>query len=128
MRCMPFMSPPHTPWACVDPPAASGNTSAVVLHSRTGGKLSEVIDGVAASMREALALQGEVRSLAAHGKLTGLILTILPVGIAIMMMTVSPTYMQALYEHPWGKNLIGGAIGCLVLAHFVIRKMVDIKV
>jgi tight adherence protein B len=102
--------------------------AAVQLHARTGGKLSEVIGALAENMREALALQGEVRSLSAHGKLTGMILTILPVGIAIMMMVVSPGYMQALFNHPWGKNLIAAAVICLVLAHFVIRKIVDIQI
>jgi tight adherence protein B len=102
--------------------------SAVQLHARTGGKLSEVLGGLAENMREALALQGEVRSLAAHGKLTGMILTILPIGIAIMMLVVSPGYMQILFNHPMGKTLITAAIICLVLAHVVIRKLVDIKV
>jgi tight adherence protein B len=101
--------------------------SAVVLHSRTGGKLGEVLSGVAENMREAISLQGEVRALAAHGKLTGAILTALPVAIALMMMVFSPGYMQTLYFHPWGKTLIAGAIGCLVLAQLVIRKIVDIK-
>jgi tight adherence protein B len=102
--------------------------AAVVLHSRTGGKLSEVIAGVAETMRESLALQGEVRALSAHGKLTGLILTILPIGIATMMLMVSPGYMLILYNYPVGKTLIGAAIACLVAAHFVIRKLVDIKI
>lgn len=102
--------------------------AAVQLHTRTGGKLSEVIGGLAENMREALALQGEVRSLSAHGKLTGLILTILPVGIAVMMMIVSPGYMQTLFNHPWGKNLIAASVICLLLAHFVIRKLVDIQI
>jgi tight adherence protein B len=102
--------------------------SAVQLHSRTGGKLSEVLGGMAENMREALALQGEVRSLAAHGKLTGLVLTILPIGIALMMMFVSPQYMQVLFNHPLGKDLIAAAVICLVLAHFVIRAIVDIEV
>jgi tight adherence protein B len=102
--------------------------SAVELHARTGGKLSDVMSGLAENMRESLALEGEIRSLAAHGKLTGLILTILPIGIALMMMYVSPGYMQVLYNHPYGKNLITAAVVCLVLAHFVIRKLVDIRV
>jgi tight adherence protein B len=102
--------------------------AAVQLHARTGGKLSEVLGGLAENMRESIALQGEVRSLAAHGKLTGVILTILPIGIAIMMMIVSPGYMQVLFNHPYGKTLITAAIICLVLAHLVIRKIVDIKV
>jgi tight adherence protein B len=45
-----------------------------------------------------------------------------------MMMVVSPGYMQALFNHPWGKNLIAAAVICLVLAHFVIRKIVDIQI
>ena len=98
------------------------------LHARTGGKLSEVMAGMAENMRESLALQGEVRALAAYGKLTGLILTILPVGIAIMMMFVSPTYMQVLFNSPYGKDLIAAAVGCLILAHFVIARIVDIEV
>ncbi len=102
--------------------------SAVVLHARTGGKLGEVLLGVAENMREAISLQGEVRALAAHGKLTGAILTALPLVIAIMMTIFSPGYMQTLYFHPWGKTLIAGAIGCLVLAQLVIRKIVDIKI
>jgi len=102
--------------------------AAVQLHARTGGKLSEVLGGLAENMRESIALQGEIRSLAAHGKLTGLILTILPIAIAIMMLIVSPGYMQVLFNHPWGKNLITAAVVMLVLAHFIIRKIVDIKV
>jgi tight adherence protein B len=102
--------------------------SAVQLHSRTGGRLSDVMGGLAETMRESVALQGEVRALSAHGKLTGVILSILPIGIAIMMMIVSPGYMQVLFNHPWGKNLITTAVICLILAHLVIRKIVDIKV
>ena len=102
--------------------------SAVVLHSRTGGRLGEVLTGVAENMREATSLQGEVRALAAHGKLTGVILTILPLGIAGMMMIFSPGYMMTLFNHPYGKTLIAGAIGCLILAQLVIRKIVDIKI
>lgn len=102
--------------------------AAVQLHARTGGKLSEVMGGLAENMRESIALQGEVRALAAYGKLTGLILTIMPIAIAIMMIFVSPGYMQVLFNHPMGKNLITTAVICLVLAHFVIRKIVDIKV
>jgi len=102
--------------------------AAVQLHARTGGKLSEVMTGLAENMRESNALQGEVRALAAYGKLTGLILTILPIGICIMMLIVSPGYMEVLFNHPIGKDLIAAAIGCLVLAHFVIRKIVKIQV
>ena len=45
-----------------------------------------------------------------------------------MMLIVSPGYMEVLFNNPVGKQLIAAAIGCLVLAHFVIRKIVNIQV
>ena len=44
-----------------------------------------------------------------------------------MMMIFSPAYMMTLYNHPMGKTLIASAIGCLVLAQLVIRKIVDVR-
>ena len=102
--------------------------SAVQLQIRTGGKLNEVLAGLAETMRESALLKGEVRSLAAHGRLTGLVLTVLPAVIAVIMMAVNPTYLVVLVQHPYGKYLIGAALGCLVLAHFLIRRIVDIKI
>ena len=102
-------------------------SSAIQLQNRTGGKLNEVLAKMAEDMRDATALKGEVRSLAAHGKMTGAVLTILPLVISGMMMVVNPSYMAVLYYHPYGKYLIAAAIVCLVLAHFVIRRIVDIK-
>lgn len=102
--------------------------AAVQMQSRTGGKLNEVLGKLAENMREATALRGEVRALAAHGKMTGAVLTVLPLVIAGMMMIVNPYYLTVLVYHPYGKYLISGAIICLVLAHVVIRRIVDIKI
>lgn len=101
--------------------------SAIQLQNRTGGKLNEVLAKMAEDMRDATALKGEVRSLAAHGKLTGAVLTALPLVISGIMMVVNPSYMAVLIYHPYGKYLIAAAVVCLVLAHFVIRRIVDIK-
>ena len=102
--------------------------AAVQLQNRSGGKLNEVLGGLAENMREAVALRGEVRALAAHGKLTGAVLTILPLVIAAVMTVVNPSYLSVLIHHPDGKDLIWAAVGCLLLAHFVIRRVVDIKI
>jgi tight adherence protein B len=102
--------------------------SAVELQSRTGGKLNEVLMKLAENMREASALKGEVHALAAHGRMTGLVLTVLPLGICAVMMIVNPSYLAILIHHPYGKYLIAGALVCLAAAHFVISRVVDIKV
>jgi tight adherence protein B len=101
--------------------------SAIQLQNRTGGKLNEVLAKLAEDMRDATSLKGEVRSLAAYGKMTGAVLTVLPLVISGIMMVVNPSYMAVLIYHPYGKYLIGGSAVCLLLAHFVIRRIVDIK-
>lgn len=102
--------------------------SAIQLQSRTGGKLNEVLASLAETMRESTALKGEVRALAAHGRLTGTVLTLLPLVIAGMMTIASPGYLDILIQHPTGKYLILAAVCCLIAGHFVIRRLVDIKV
>jgi tight adherence protein B len=102
--------------------------SAVALQNRTGGRLNEVLATLAENMRESVSLAGEVRAIAAHGKLTGTVLTVLPIGIAAVMMVVNPSYLAILVHHPYGKYLIAGAVACLVLARLVIRRVVDIKI
>lgn len=102
--------------------------AAVQLQSRTGGKLHEVLTKLAENMREASALRGEVRAIAAHGRLTGLILTLLPVGIAGIMAMVNPSHLLVLWKEETGRMMVSAAGICLVLAHFVIRKLMDIKV
>lgn len=102
--------------------------AAVTLHLRTGGKLTQLIEQLSENMRETVALRGEVRAAAAHGKLSGAILTALPVAIALAMMIVNPSYIAALIAWPWGKDLLWGGVACLVAAQIIIRKLVDIRV
>jgi tight adherence protein B len=79
-------------------------------------------------MRESVGLKGEVRALAAHGKLTGAVLTVLPIVICAVMAFVNPSYLTVLIYYPDGKYLIAAAVVCLVVAHFVIRRIVDIEI
>lgn len=102
--------------------------SAVHLQARTGGKLNEVLAKIAENMRESVALKGEVRALAAHGRMTGIVLSVLPLFIAGMMFFVSPGYLTVLIAAPQGKYLIAAAGVCLVLAHFIIQRLVDIRI
>ncbi len=102
--------------------------AAVQLHGRTGGRLTDTMANLAESMREGGALRGEVRALATHGKVTGVVLTALPVAIAIMMAIISPSYIGVLLAHPYSRHMIAAAVFCLIAAHFVIRKIVDIRV
>jgi tight adherence protein B len=101
--------------------------AAVMVQTRTGGRLTEVLERLSETIRESAALRGEVRSLSAQGRLTGTILTCLPIFIALAMMMTNPNYIGLLFADPRGIKLVWASAACLVAGHFVIRKIVDIK-
>jgi tight adherence protein B len=102
--------------------------AAVRLQSRSGGKLHEILGRISEGVRESAALEGEIRAISAHGRMTGMILSCLPVGIALMLNWTSPGYLDILVDHPLGKYLITAAIVFLVAAHVVMRKILDIRI
>jgi tight adherence protein B len=102
--------------------------SAVLLQKRTGGNLAEILDKLAYVIRERFKLRGKIRAISAHGRLTGLALTLIPIGVAILMMWVNPDFIWFFLRDEIGHMLIGVAITFQILAHLVIKKIVSIEV
>jgi tight adherence protein B len=101
--------------------------AAVKLQNRVGGKLNDVLSRMAETMREGGALEGEIRSITAHGRMTGSVLTALPIGICVVMFAVNPEYMANLFTHPTGRILVSFSLIANVAAHLVIRKLSKIR-
>ena len=102
--------------------------SAVVAQSRTGGNLHELLDNLSETIRERGTLRGQVRSMTAHGRLTAVVLSLLPMVVAVSMMLVNADYFMVLVNHPVGKTLLLMAMCGQLLAYLVIKKIVDVKV
>ena len=102
--------------------------SAVMTQSRTGGNLHELLDSLAETIRERQSLKGQIHALTANGRMTALVLSLLPLFVAAVMMVVNQDYLSILIDHPLGKMLVFIAACGQVAAYFVIRKIADIKV
>jgi tight adherence protein B len=102
--------------------------SAVMLQKETGGNLSEILVKLAYVIRERFKLKGQVRAASAHGRITGLILTLMPVVLMLALLVVAPGYLQGMAKDSDGKWLIVGAILGQLVGYFFIRKIINIKV
>jgi tight adherence protein B len=102
--------------------------SAVTLQKQTGGNLGEILTRLGQVIRERFRLKGQVRAASAHGRVTSLVLTILPVATAVLMMMVAPNYLRTMLDDPDGKWLIAGSIVAQLFGQWVIRKIIRIKV
>jgi tight adherence protein B len=102
--------------------------SSVLLQKQTGGNLSEVLVRLAYVIRERFRLRGQIRVASAHGRITALVLTLLPAVLVVAMLIMAPGYLQSLAADPDGKWMIIGSIGAQALGYIVMRRIVNIKV
>ncbi len=102
--------------------------SAVLLQKRTGGNLAELLDKLAHLIRERFKLRGRIRAISAHGRMTGTVLSLIPVVVGLMMVWVNADYAHFFKEDELGKMLIGGAVALQLIGYGIIRKIVSIEV
>jgi tight adherence protein B len=102
--------------------------SSVLLQQETGGNLGEILNKLAQVIRERFRLKGEVKAASAHGRITGLVLLLMPIAVTFLIMLLSPGYLQQLWADPTGRMMVYGAAAGQVIGYFVIQKIVNIKV
>jgi tight adherence protein B len=102
--------------------------SSVLLQRQTGGNLSEILVRLAYVIRERFRLKGQVRAASAHGRITALVLTALPVVLVLALLVIAPGYLQGMAADPDGKWMIIGALAGQGLGYYCMRRITDIKV
>jgi tight adherence protein B len=102
--------------------------SAVLLQRETGGNLTEILASLATLIRARFRLKGHVQAVSAQGRITALVLMVLPLVVAAGMMLVSRDYLQGMARDPLGRYMIAGAILGQVGAYFMMKRIVNIKV
>jgi tight adherence protein B len=101
--------------------------SAVLTSAQVGANLSEILDTISETVRDRIRLREEVRVLSAQGRMSGLIIGLMPVFVILLLMVMNPTYFAGFTETPVGKLMIGVSIGMELTGFFVINKIVDIQ-
>ncbi len=103
-------------------------TTAVLIQRETGGNLTEILEKISVLIRERFKLRNQVKALTAEGRLSGLILLLLPPVLVVILMAVNPEYELQLFHHPMGRTMCGVALGFQLLGMWCIHKIVNIKV
>jgi tight adherence protein B len=99
--------------------------TAILVQKDTGGNLAEILDRTVFVIHERLRIQGEIQTQTAQGRLTGWILSSLPVVMLVLLNLVNPGYSQILLTDPFGRKLIYFSIGMLAVGTLFIRRIVN---
>lgn len=101
---------------------------AVAVQRDTGGNLNEVLDKVGTTIRERNHILREVQTLSAEGRMSAVILMVLPVFVGLGMTATNPGYMAPLFDGMTGVVILGGALLLFAVGGLWMRAIVNVKV
>jgi tight adherence protein B len=102
--------------------------TAILVQKESGGNLAEVLDKAGIVIRERLRIKGELAIYTAQGKLTGLILGLLPFIMFLLLSLINPGYTGVLIHDPLGQKLVIAGIVFMALGFYTIKRIVKIEV
>ena len=112
--------------------------TAVNIQREVGGNLAEVLDTISFTIRERVRIKGEIRTLTAQGRVSGWIISLLPVVLGFVLYLINPEYVSQLWikEEPWiwpqvipcGWLVVGFSAIMIGSGAFAISKIVNIEV
>ena len=102
--------------------------TAVQIQRVVGGNLAEVLDTIAYTIRERVRIQGEIRTLTAQARISGLIITLLPFGLAAVLAVISPSYFGPMLSDTLGHIMLGIGVFSIIIGAAAIQKIVKIEV
>ncbi len=101
---------------------------ALLIQRETGGNLTELLEGLAKTVRERIKLQGKVRTLSAEGRFSAILLGSLPFGLGGILALLNPAYMAPLWLTEQGQHILMMGVVLLVLGFFILSRIIRIKV
>jgi tight adherence protein B len=101
--------------------------TAINIQRQVGGNLAQILDNIATTINERVRIKGEIKTLTAQGRISGMIVALLPVFLAGVIALMNPSYISLLFTHPVGLLLVGGAVVSETVGILLIRKIVNVE-
>src|SRR5690606_10937040 len=89
--------------------------TAVLTQRESGGTLAEVLDNLASVIRDRFKVKRQIRVIAAHGKITGVVLACLPPALGLVTLLLNPSHLGTLLESDLGHQMIIGAVSLQIV-------------
>jgi tight adherence protein B len=98
------------------------------IQNETGGNLAEILENLSRVIRERHAMMMKVRALSSEGRMTAVMLTVLPIFSFVLLFLLNPRFFLDVANDPWFVPGFTMLIVLYTIGFIVIRRMVDLKV
>ena len=102
--------------------------TAVLIQQQVGGDLAHILDTISETIQDRIRMRREVKTLTTQGRMSGWILVLTPIGLALFMSSSNPNYLDPLLNHPIGQMILGATVVSEIIGAIVINRIVDIEV
>jgi len=101
---------------------------AIIIQRTVGGNLATVLDKIVNTIRDRTKIQRQITTLTAQGRLSGVVIGLLPVALAFILYLIEPDYIGALISHPIGLIMLAGGAISGTVGFIMIKKITTIEV
>jgi tight adherence protein B len=103
--------------------------TAINVQREVGGNLAEILDVISFTIRERVRIKGEIRTLTAQGRYSGYVISLLPIGLALVLFCVNKPYVSRLFTSGWcGWAMVVCGLLMIGTGFIAIQKIVTIEV
>ncbi len=102
--------------------------TAVLIQKEIGGNLAEILDTLNFTIREREKIHGLIKTQTAQAQLSGIVLGLAPVAIAVMVTLMNPKYMEPLFETTIGNIALFSSFLMSFTGFMIIQKITKIRV
>ena len=102
--------------------------TAIHIQSEVGGSLADVLETIAHTIRERIQLKGEVKAMTGQQRITGWILSGMPIAVGTALMLLNPSYMMGVFVPSWPILIPIGAGVMIIFGNIVMRMVTKIEI
>lgn len=103
-------------------------TTAILISRKTGGNVTEIFDKISDTIRGRMKIERKVKSLTAQGRMQGIVVSLMPVFLGIIMLVIKPKMMVPFLFSPLGALSVLVMIALIVVGWLIIKKIITIDV
>lgn len=103
------------------------STTAILIQKECGGNLAEVLTNTSQVIRERFRLKRQIRVHTAHGRITGWVISVLPISLLIILYLINPSMESILWKREIGIRLLWGSGAMMALGAFVINRIINME-
>lgn len=101
--------------------------SAIQIQRQVGGNMVELLDNISETIKDRIKIKNEIKVLTASGRTSGMIIGLLPLGLAGVLMLINPEYIASFFSSQMGAMMLVTGAVMESIGFLAIKKIVSIK-